>query len=304
MTQTELNSSLDRQLKNIDTATHRVLAARERSLEAARVLAEPRATREKGGVPALGIASLVTVLLFLDAVVAAPALVDRFNHFGMPKEVAWLASIGASILLMFAEMVAAIAWFRAYERSLSSRRYYAVAGWTLIGTMIIAGPILLGVSQMLVVIEDGVDDPARLSKEIGLLLLLGGAHLLLIGSGRYLEAAKTESMLSLRQMRAKLAKQSAGRDEAAALNVLAHEFRVHLRSVKRGRQDGLSAELGPFEDQTLALIRERHANIDETIHRYERDAESKIDAHDDEPSIRRSGGGDRGHHGDPSTCRN
>jgi hypothetical protein len=214
------------------------------------------------------------LLLLIEIPVLAPALRSRFAAFGMPHGLAWFASVSTSVLLMFAETVAAVGWFNAHERALITRRYVAVAGWTLMVLCIIGVPMSLQISQLLLIADIGTggtlaqafdSDPARIIKEVGLLFLFAGAPILLIFCGRYLETAKAEAVRSACHLMAVIRRASARNTEVKAHNDVANEYRIHQRTVQRGQQDGLFAELGPFEDQALALIRERHANVDDLL---------------------------------------
>lgn len=272
-TQAELYSNLDRQLDGLQDAANQVNSARRDAQAADEKLTQlSRATTDGSSdgpdLKALGIFALVLLLLIVDGAVAAPALADRFASFGIPEIFAWLVAAGTSVLIMFAEMLVALAWFGSFLRSLDSRRYEAVIGWTVVAALIMAGPILLSASQLLIVTQGDFDDPARMTKEISILLLFSGAHCLLVSSGRYLEKAKREAADWLQRTKATFDRRRSNRKAEAAHNELMAIYRAHLRSVQRGLQNGLIAQLGPFEDATRQLIAERDAAVDSNLKQF------------------------------------
>ncbi len=274
MTQKELDSCLDRQVNAIHGATRETVIARARIRDCRAVLAET-AEDSDGGLFTLGIAIMLVVLVLTDAVVAAPALHDRFRAIGLSMEVAWIAAGALSLLLMLLETSAAIGWFHAYERSLTTRRYYALVAWTVLSICIVSVPVTLQLSQSLAIsgVTDaeasgfgaGEGDTPRLVKELGLVALFACAHIFFVVSGRYLEAAKTSAANWAHRSYTQIRLRSAERVQERGHSRVLSEYLGHRRSVVRSRQQQLNAEIGPLEDAAVALIRERHSSVGQDL---------------------------------------
>lgn len=273
MTRTEFDSNQDRENSTIHRNGHEVMKERARIAWADGVIQGANSApeldagaKEASGMVAAMTAMLLPAILLTDCVIAIPPLEDRFESLGLPPGLAFAVAIATALLLMCMETLAALAWFRAYERSLQSRRYAALLGWTIISLVVVAGPVLMGLSQLYVVLDGSLDDTPRLYKEVALVLLFGGAHLLLISSGRYLETSKHEALLWLRKTWAEIVRHFARRAEQKSHDLLSNAYRVHVRNATRAVKEGFEGiEIGPFEDAVLALIRERHATVDDTI---------------------------------------
>ena len=265
--QNEVNAALDRQLKALHIAAHRVWAARGSLREIRARVEEMQANGKSDSVMAVGLCALALALLVFDFAAAGPALLHRFQMVDLPEELAWVAAFLVSVLLMFVELVLAISIFNATQRALITKQHGESIGLKLLAVGATTFTVLLGISQ-LIAMSPQETDWAILLKESALIVLLGLAHLLLIFRGRYMEPAKREIARLLEQSCLGRRERKASKEERKQLNAVADEYRVHLRSVGRARAMGLAAELGPFEDAALDLIRERHANVDEMIAKY------------------------------------
>ncbi len=283
-TNTELDRNQREELAAIHKYGHQVLQDRATQEDADRVMQEVEAeqqaddgVKQSSGMMDAMLTMLLPGTLFTDGVVAIPPLEDRFESLGLPPATAFLVAITTALLIMCMETLAALAWFRAYDRSLQSRRYVALVGWTLICIIVVSGPVLMGLSQLLLVMDGSADDSARLYKEIALVMLFGGAHLLLVSSGRYLESSKKAAVRWITAAVARFRKGRACRSEKKVHDLLSEAYRAHVRNATRAVKDGFEdVEVGPFEDPVLALIRVRHANVDETIRRFGERASSAV----------------------------
>lgn len=197
------------------------------------------------------------------ACLSGPALVGRLGQFGLSPEAACALALALAVLVMCVEMLIALLLFRAYQRALTTRRYFGVAFWVLAGCLMVGVTLSLSYSQLMLVTGGDLDDAARFAKEVALLTLLASAHVVILGSGRYLERAKLKAWEFCRIAWAKWRLWSASADEDKSHDRLAEEYRHHLMSVKTWKAAGFGdVELGPFEDRALALIRERHRAVD------------------------------------------